>query len=56
MPAATTPGSAAVSAHVVDDPAKSVFYKPFERFPATMPGRQAEPRPRPNGGREARAI
>ncbi|MFQ5639778.1 MAG: DUF885 family protein [bacterium] len=22
--------------HVVDDPAKSVFYKPFERFPATI--------------------
>jgi len=26
-----------ISAHVVDDPAKSVFWKPCERFPATMP-------------------
>jgi uncharacterized protein (DUF885 family) len=26
-----------ISSHVVDDPVKSVFWKPFERFPATMP-------------------
>jgi uncharacterized protein (DUF885 family) len=26
-----------ISTHVVDDPAKSVFWPPFERFPATMP-------------------
>jgi uncharacterized protein (DUF885 family) len=26
-----------ISAHVVVDPAKSVFYRPFERFPAAIP-------------------
>jgi uncharacterized protein (DUF885 family) len=26
-----------ISSHVVDDPAKSVFYAPFQKFPATMP-------------------
>ncbi len=26
-----------ISAHIVDDPTKSVFWKPFERFPASMP-------------------
>jgi uncharacterized protein (DUF885 family) len=26
-----------ISAHVVDDPAKSVFWPPFEHFPVTMP-------------------
>ncbi len=26
-----------IAAHVVDDPAKSVFYRPFERFPAALP-------------------
>jgi uncharacterized protein (DUF885 family) len=25
-----------ISAHIVDDPAKSVFWKPFERFPANL--------------------
>jgi uncharacterized protein (DUF885 family) len=25
-----------ISAHVVDDPAKSVFYRPFERFPSAI--------------------
>jgi uncharacterized protein (DUF885 family) len=31
-----------ISAHVVDDPAKSVFWAPFERFPATMPAPERE--------------
>ncbi|RPH56395.1 DUF885 domain-containing protein [bacterium] len=31
-----------ISAHVVDDPAKSVFWAPFERFPATMPATDRE--------------
>ncbi|HVT56936.1 MAG TPA: DUF885 domain-containing protein [Thermoanaerobaculia bacterium] len=31
-----------ISSHVVDDPAKSVFHRPFERFPATMPGADRE--------------
>jgi uncharacterized protein (DUF885 family) len=26
-----------ITAHVVDDPAKSVFWKPFDRFPASVP-------------------
>lgn len=26
-----------IAAHVVDDPEKSVFYRPFERFPAALP-------------------
>jgi uncharacterized protein (DUF885 family) len=26
-----------ITAHIVSDPAKSVFWKPFERFPANMP-------------------
>jgi uncharacterized protein (DUF885 family) len=26
-----------ITAHVVDDPAKSVFWKPFERFPSSVP-------------------
>jgi uncharacterized protein (DUF885 family) len=38
VPRATLTGyERTISAHVVDDPAKSVFYKPFERFPAAMP-------------------
>jgi uncharacterized protein (DUF885 family) len=38
VPRATLAGyERTISAHVVDDPAKSVFYKPFERFPAAMP-------------------
>jgi uncharacterized protein (DUF885 family) len=26
-----------ITAHIVDDPEKSVFWKPFKRFPATLP-------------------
>ncbi len=38
VPRATLTGyERTISAHVVYDPAKSVFYKPFERFPAAMP-------------------
>jgi uncharacterized protein (DUF885 family) len=38
VPRATLTGyERTISAHVVDDPAKSVFYKPFEHFPPTMP-------------------
>lgn len=38
VPRATLTGyERTISAHVVDEPAKSVFYKPFERFPAAMP-------------------
>jgi uncharacterized protein (DUF885 family) len=38
VPRATLTGyERTISAHVVDDPAKSVFYKPFEHFPAAMP-------------------
>jgi uncharacterized protein (DUF885 family) len=31
-----------IAAHVVDDPAKSVFHRPFERFPATFPEAERE--------------
>ena len=31
-----------ISFHVVDDPAKSTFWKAFERFPATMPEAERE--------------
>jgi uncharacterized protein (DUF885 family) len=38
VPRATLDGyERTIAAHVVDDPARSVFYQPFERFPATMP-------------------
>ena len=38
VPRATLTGyERTISAHVVDDPAQSVFYKPCERFPAAMP-------------------
>jgi len=38
VPRATLAGyERTIAAHVVDDPAKSVFHKPFERFPATLP-------------------
>ncbi len=33
---------ATIAAHVVDDPAKSVFYAPFERLPATLPEAERE--------------
>src|ERR1700720_2417391 len=43
VPRATLAGyEQTISAHVVDDPAKSVFYKPFERFPAAMPEAERE--------------
>ncbi|HKE42920.1 MAG TPA: DUF885 domain-containing protein, partial [Steroidobacteraceae bacterium] len=31
-----------ISAHVVDDPAKSVFWAPFEKFPSTVPEKERE--------------
>ncbi len=31
-----------ISAHVVDDPSKSVFYAPFEKFPTTIPASEQE--------------
>jgi uncharacterized protein (DUF885 family) len=31
-----------ISAHVVDDPTKSVFWAPFEKLPATMPAAERE--------------
>jgi uncharacterized protein (DUF885 family) len=31
-----------ISAHVVDDPTKSVFWTPFERFPTTVPASEHE--------------
>ncbi|MFP5287457.1 MAG: DUF885 domain-containing protein, partial [Thermoanaerobaculia bacterium] len=31
-----------ISAHVVDDPTKSVFWAPFEKLPATMPAPERE--------------
>ncbi|HEX9670095.1 MAG TPA: DUF885 domain-containing protein [Thermoanaerobaculia bacterium] len=31
-----------IAAHVVEDPAKSVFHRPFERFPATFPEAERE--------------
>jgi len=38
VPRATLDGyERTISAHVVDDPLRSVFYRPFERFPAAMP-------------------
>lgn len=38
VPRATLDGyDHTISAHVVDDPAKSVFWKPFEKFPTTVP-------------------
>jgi uncharacterized protein (DUF885 family) len=40
-----------IAAHVVDDPAKSVFYHPFERFPAALP--EAERERLRTSGREA---
>ena len=38
VPRATLNGyDSTITAHVVDDPAKSVFWKPFEKFPSTVP-------------------
>ena len=31
-----------ITAHIVTDPAKSVFWKPFERFPASLPEAERE--------------
>ncbi|HEX3131647.1 MAG TPA: DUF885 domain-containing protein [Thermoanaerobaculia bacterium] len=31
-----------ITAHIVSDPTKSVFWKPFERFPASMPETERE--------------
>ena len=33
---------ATISAHVVEDPAKSVYYRPFESLPATLPEAERE--------------
>jgi uncharacterized protein (DUF885 family) len=41
VPRATLEGyEGTMSAHVVDDPAKSVFWTPFEKFPPTLPETQ----------------
>ena len=41
VPRATLDGyEGTMSAHVVDDPAKSVFWTPFEKFPPTLPENQ----------------
>src|SRR5581483_7998517 len=38
VPHATLVGyDASIAAHVVDDPVKSVFWPPFEKFPSTVP-------------------
>ena len=38
VPRATLEGyEGTITAHVVDDPAKSVFWAPFEKFPSTIP-------------------
>ena len=43
VPRATLNGyDTTISAHVVDDPAKSVFWKPFETFPSTVPEGERE--------------
>ena len=43
VPKATLTGSeTTISAHVVDDPAKSVFWTPFAAFPSTIPERERE--------------
>jgi uncharacterized protein (DUF885 family) len=43
VPRATLNGyDKTISAHVVDDPAKSVFWAPFEKFPATVPEGERE--------------
>jgi uncharacterized protein (DUF885 family) len=43
VPRATLTGyETTIAAHVVDDPAKSVFWAPFESFPSTVPERDRE--------------
>jgi uncharacterized protein (DUF885 family) len=43
VPRATLTGyDKTISAHVVDDPLKSVFWKPFEKFPTTVPEGERE--------------
>ncbi|HEY2322594.1 MAG TPA: DUF885 family protein [Thermoanaerobaculia bacterium] len=43
VPRATLTGyDKSMSAHVVDDVTKSVFWKPFEKFPSTIPADQRE--------------
>ena len=43
VPRATLNGyDQTISAHVVTDPAKSVFWKPFEKFPSTVPEGERE--------------
>ncbi len=49
VPRATLDGyDNTIAAHVVDDPAKSVFWAPFEKFPPTVPASEHE-RLRANG-------
>jgi uncharacterized protein (DUF885 family) len=43
VPRATLNGyDTTISAHVVDDPTKSVFWPPFEKFPSTVPESERE--------------
>lgn len=43
VPKATLPGyETTISAHVVDDPAKSVFWTPFAELPSSIPERERE--------------
>ncbi|MGZ8711596.1 MAG: DUF885 domain-containing protein [Thermoanaerobaculia bacterium] len=43
IPRATLDGyDSTIAAHVVDDPAKSVFWMPFEKFPASVPASEHE--------------
>jgi uncharacterized protein (DUF885 family) len=43
IPRATLDGyDSTIAAHVVDNPAKSVFWAPFERFPASVPAPEHE--------------
>src|SRR6266498_1463423 len=43
VPRATLEGyDTTISAHVVDDPSKSVFWFPFEKFPASVPASEQE--------------
>ncbi|HEX9943150.1 MAG TPA: DUF885 domain-containing protein [Thermoanaerobaculia bacterium] len=43
VPRATLAGyEGTISAHVVEDPAKSVFWAPFEEFPALLPEKERE--------------
>ncbi|HET8775102.1 MAG TPA: DUF885 domain-containing protein [Thermoanaerobaculia bacterium] len=43
VPRATLDGyDSTIAAHVVDDPSKSVFWAPFEKFPASVPAAEHE--------------